>query len=155
VSTRCTYKIKTTAYYKGSPADFSLFLLADLRVNVPLAQRYQEYASGLGVDFPSRRNQEDIPASASTDQGNVSYEVPAIQAVYKIDVPSGEANHTAGFAEVTLNAERFPQLITQASKSSQAHERTVLSAKALAYVAVDYLIDADFRMEVRLYYEKL
>jgi len=155
VSTRCTYKIKTTAYYKGSPADFSLFLLADLRVNVPLAQRYQEYASGLGVDFPSRRNQEDIPASASTDQGNVSYEVPAIQAVYKIDVPSSEANHTAGFAEVSLNAERFPQLIPQASKSSQAHDRTVLSAKALTYVAVNYLIDADFRIEVRLYYEKL
>ena len=155
MSTRCTYKIKTTAYYKGSPADFSLFLLADLRVNVPLAQRYQEYASELGVNFPSRHNQEDIPASASTDQGNVSYEVPAIQAVYKIDVPSGEANHTASFAEVSLNAERFPQLITQASKSSQAHDRTVLSVKALTYVAVNYLIDVDFRMEVRLYYEKL
>ena len=34
------------------------------------------------------------------DQGNVSYEVTALQAVYKIDVPSGEANHTARFAEV-------------------------------------------------------
>jgi len=100
VSARCTYKIKTTAHYKGSPGEFFVFLLADLRVNVPLAQRYQGYASELGVNFPSRRNQEDIPASASTDQGNVSHEVPAIQAVYKIDVPSGEANHTAGFAEV-------------------------------------------------------
>ena len=71
-----------------------------MKVNVPLAQGYEDYASQFGIRFPSRRDQENLQASASTDQGNVSYEVPALQAVYKIDVPSGEANHTAGFAEV-------------------------------------------------------
>ena len=129
-----------------------MFLLADLRVNVPLAQRYQDYASELGVNCPSRCNQEDILGCASTDQGNVSYEVLAIQPVYKIDVSSGEANHTAGFAKVLLNAERCPLLITWASKGSQAHERTVLSSKAVAYIAMDYLMDADFRINVRLQY---
>lgn len=91
------------AILQGWPTGFSPFLTADLKVNIPLAQRYECYASWLGIKFPSRSEQEDLDASASTDQGNVSYEVPAMQAVYKIEVPSGEANHTAGFAEVSQN----------------------------------------------------
>jgi hypothetical protein len=74
--------------------------MADLRPNHPLAMRYETYATQLGVDFPSRRQQEEIDAAASTDQGNVSYEIPTIQAVYKIDVPLGEENHMPGFTEV-------------------------------------------------------
>lgn len=36
----------------------------------------------------------------------------------------------------------------------QAHERTILSSKVLAYVAVDYLSDPDFRQEVKQYYHE-
>jgi hypothetical protein len=71
-----------------------------LQPNDSLARRYESYASKLGVRYPSRREQEEIDAAASTDQGNVSYELPTIQAVYKIAVPHGEENHTAGFALV-------------------------------------------------------
>ena len=74
--------------------------MADLNTNVPMATRYECYASQFGVHFPSPREQEELGAGASTDQGNVSHEIPTIQAVYKIDAPPGEANHTSGFARV-------------------------------------------------------
>jgi len=73
-----------------------------MNVNAPLALRYQAYASRFGIKFPPRLEQEGIDAAASTDQGNVSHEIPAIQAVYAIDVPSGESNHTLAFAQVDL-----------------------------------------------------
>jgi metal-dependent amidase/aminoacylase/carboxypeptidase family protein len=98
LGTRCKLVITETGHYKGRLPAHNL--IVDLNVNVPLAGRYESYASQLGVQFPSRREQEDLAASASTDQGNVSYEIPAMQAVYKIDVPSGDANHTPGFADV-------------------------------------------------------
>lgn len=41
-----------------------------------------------------------VEAAAASDQGNVSYELPAMQFVYKIDVPEGVENHTPRFAEV-------------------------------------------------------
>jgi len=100
ISTRCTYKISERLHYKGHAPSLLPSLIPDLKVNAPLANRYEQYASLLGVNFPSRREQENLEASASTDQGNVSYEIPALQAVYKIDVPSGEANHTAAFTNV-------------------------------------------------------
>jgi len=66
-----------------------------------MAERYQIYASQLGVKFPSRATQEAAP-SGSTDQGNVTYEVPGIHAVYKIETPPGVGNHTPGFEEVKM-----------------------------------------------------
>lgn len=53
----------------------------------------------MGIKFPSKRDQEAM-SLGSTDQGNVTYEIPAIHAVYKIDTPPGVGNHTPGFAEV-------------------------------------------------------
>jgi len=151
VSARCKCKITEMSHYKGILA-LPLFVIVDLKVNVPLADRYECYASRLGIKFPPRKEQEDLEASASTDQGNVSYEIPAIQAVYKIDVPSGDANHTVGFAEVSPNSPE--QLTYQAAKSIQAHQRTILSSKVLAYVAVDYLRDPVYREKVKLYYNE-
>jgi hypothetical protein len=119
-------------------------------VNFPLARRYERYATCLGVAFLSRHSQQHLDASASTDQGNVSYEVPAIQAVYKIEVPSGEANHTAGFAEVGNLCPVI--LIDKAAKSIQAHERTILSSKVLTYIAVDFFSDPKFRDDVRRHF---
>lgn len=53
----------------------------------------------MGIKFPSKRDQEGL-SLGSTDQGNVTYEIPAIHPVYKIDTPPGVGNHTPGFAEV-------------------------------------------------------
>jgi metal-dependent amidase/aminoacylase/carboxypeptidase family protein len=97
-STGCKYAITERLHYKGLRVFCKLTI--DLKVNGPLAMRYEWYASRFGIKFRSRREQESSAASASSDQGNVSYEIPAMQAVYKIDVPSGDANHTPGFADV-------------------------------------------------------
>jgi metal-dependent amidase/aminoacylase/carboxypeptidase family protein len=75
--------------------------MTDLNTNVPLAKEYESYASQLGIHFPSRRDQESVVAG-STDQGNVTYEIPGIHALYKIDVPEGAGNHTPEFADVTF-----------------------------------------------------
>lgn len=121
----------------------------DLRPNAPLALRYQAYATELGIRFPSRTEQENLAASASTDQGNVSYEVPSIQAVYKIDTPSGAANHTPEFDKVRLVVGSFADRNTQAAKSEEAFEKAILSAKALTQVAIDFLAQSDFQEEVK------
>jgi hypothetical protein len=64
-----------------------------------MALKYESYLQGLGIQFPPRATQEAY-ATASTDQGDVSYEVPQIHPVYKINTPEGVGNHTPGFAEV-------------------------------------------------------
>ena len=64
-----------------------------------MATRYESYASSLGVKFPSRKEQEEF-GSGSTDQGNVTYEVPSIHPMFKLDLPEGVGNHTPGFTEV-------------------------------------------------------
>ena len=67
--------------------------------NGPMALKYESYLQGLGIQFPPRATQEAY-ATASTDQGDVSYEVPQIHPVYRINTPEGVGNHTPGFAEV-------------------------------------------------------
>lgn len=64
-----------------------------------MASKYESYLQGLGIQFPPRAMQEAY-ATASTDQGDVSYEIPQVHPVYKIDTPEGVGNHTPGFAEV-------------------------------------------------------
>ena len=73
--------------------------MTDMKLNLPMATRYEFYASKLGIHFPSRHKQEAYNP-ASTDQGNVSHEIPAIQGVYRIETLRGADNHTPEFAEV-------------------------------------------------------
>lgn len=109
-------------------------LISALRLNTPASSRYERHAVRFGPCFPSPKEQE-VYGTASTDQGNVSHELPAIHAIYRIETPQGADNHTVEFAE--------------AAKSSQAHEETIKSSKALACVAVDFLSMPEFRDEVR------
>jgi metal-dependent amidase/aminoacylase/carboxypeptidase family protein len=101
VSTGCKLKITEKMNYKSINFPLPANLTLDLNINVPLAARYESYASDLGIKFPSKRDQEG-QSIASTDQGNVTYEIPAIHAVYKIDTPPGVGNHTPGFADVLI-----------------------------------------------------
>ena len=126
-------------------------LIVGLNINVPLAEHYQSYASQLGIHFPSRRDQE-MTGTGSTDQGNVTYEIPGIHAMYKIDLPPGVGNHTPGFAEVI--SQKYMGVIEQAAKSKEAHEKTIISSKSLASVAVDFLDDPKFRKEVITLFNK-
>jgi metal-dependent amidase/aminoacylase/carboxypeptidase family protein len=100
--------------------------------NNPLAERYMSYASKFGIHFPPRADQERIPG-ASTDEGDVSYEVPSLQPVYRIE--SKQANHNPEF--------------TKAAGTEESHKRTMTVSKSLALVAVDYFLQDDFRKEVK------
>jgi hypothetical protein len=72
-----------------------------MRLNSAIASRYEQHASRYGSYFPSPGEQEAY-GTASTDQGNVSHEIPAIQGVYRIETPDGADNHSIGFAEVDI-----------------------------------------------------
>ena len=100
--------------------------------NDPLAERYTSYATKDGVKIPPRAEQEGIPG-ASTDEGDVSYEVPSLQAVFKL--VSEQSNHNAAFAK--------------AAGTMDSHKRTIAVSKRLAMVAIDYLSDEKFRKEVK------
>ncbi|KAI0787127.1 hypothetical protein BC629DRAFT_1582274 [Irpex lacteus] len=80
------------------------------------------------------------PSGASTDFGNVSFEIPSVHPMYAIPTKSGETNHTAGF--------------TDATKTEEAHVLTMNTCKALAAVGVRVLSDREFYREVREAFEK-
>ena len=68
-------------------------------MNLPLGKRWESYASNFGIHSPSPNEQMKY-GKASTDQGNVSHELPSIQGVYRIETEGGKDNHTPEFAEV-------------------------------------------------------
>jgi hypothetical protein len=70
------------------------------KINAPLAARYEHHARRYGFCFASPDEQATYPM-ASTDQGNVSHEIPAFQAIYRIETPNGADNHTPEFAKVS------------------------------------------------------
>jgi hypothetical protein len=68
-------------------------------VNTPLAERYEYWGRHLGVKFHTLEAQA-ADKGGSTDQGDVSHEIPAIQGVFGIDAPDGQDCHAPRFAEV-------------------------------------------------------
>jgi len=69
-----------------------------MKMNLPLGLRWEFYAREFGADFPPPKEQKN--GKASTDQGNVSHEIPSIQGVYRIETEGGCDNHTPEFALV-------------------------------------------------------
>ncbi|KAE9399553.1 hypothetical protein BT96DRAFT_965608 [Gymnopus androsaceus JB14] len=64
-------------------------------------------------------------SSASTDFGNVSYNLPALHPMYSIPTEPNGGNHTPAFAK--------------AAKSKEAHAATMISTRALARTALRFL----------------
>jgi amidohydrolase len=87
--------------------------------NPTLAGLYSEAMGRLGVDCPMESSQ----GFGSTDMGNVSWRVPAIQPMFQIadHIP----NHTREF--------------TAAAATDRAFEATFEAAKAMAFTAIDLL----------------
>jgi len=87
--------------------------------NPTLSDLYSDAIQRLGVDCPM----ESERGFGSTDMGNVSWRVPAIQPMFKIvdDVP----NHTREF--------------TEAAATDRAFEAMFQAAKAMAFTAIDLL----------------
>jgi amidohydrolase len=95
----------------------------DVRSNGTMADGYVANAAALGQEVRS----EPAEAYASTDMGNVSYVVPSIHPMFGI--PAEFANHHAGF--------------TEAAATEEAHERTLIAAKALCHTALDLYSDGE------------
>ena len=105
-----------------------------MNTNTPLGDRYEEHLSKFGVKFPTKEEQA-LLSIGSTDQGNVTYVVPGIHALYDIKPPKGSSNHTPGF--------------TDAAKSEVAHEETLTASKGIALTGLDFLVDDEFAKQVK------
>ena len=94
----------------------------DVLCNPVLGDLYEKHAESLGIQFPSREVQANLP-TGSTDMGNVSHFVPAIHPLYSIMTKAG--NHTHEF--------------TAATGDDNAQHPTLVAAKAMAMTAIDIL----------------
>lgn len=105
-----------------------------MKANVTLGERYEEYLRKFGKEIIPKSEQDGV-FLGSTDQGNVTYVVPSIHALYDIKPPKGSGNHTIGF--------------TDATKTEFAHNATLFASKGIALTALDFLIDDEFAKEVK------
>ena len=105
---------------------------AGMLSNTKLALLYQKYAEGMGVVFPSQAEQEGI-VDGSTDMGNVSMEVPGLHPLYCID------------RSVPYHSHAF----RVASGTQDAHDQTMLAAKALCFTAIEVLSDSFLLTQVK------
>ncbi|RCH94598.1 hypothetical protein CU098_010623, partial [Rhizopus stolonifer] len=99
----------------------------DVIQNSKMADIYAQHMKKYGIRFAPRIEQERL-GGASTDMGNVSYEMPVIHPAFAIHTTA--SNHTIEF--------------TEAAKTPLAHQDTIRASKCLAATAVDVLFDNDF-----------
>jgi metal-dependent amidase/aminoacylase/carboxypeptidase family protein len=102
-------------------------IYADLVVNPPLCESFQECMSDLGETILSH---DELLMTGSTDQGNVSQIVPALHGLIGIPVRDGAKNHTRQF--------------TAAAATDEAHRRMIIAGKAMAMTGWRLLVDDDF-----------
>lgn len=97
--------------------------------NAPLAEAYKQNAEALGRQFLK----VPLESTGSSDQGNVSWVVPAIHPVFSIG--NFALNHTAGFTEVAA--------------TDKAHDNMVQVGQALAMTGVDLVLKDGLLDEVK------
>jgi amidohydrolase len=112
---------------------------AELQPNKSLCTLFSEVVQDLGIPMMCDFNTSIVNGGA-TDQGNVSYVVPAIHPVYGIQAGAGEFNHTIGF--------------TNASGTDWAFDRSLLVAEGLAKTAWKVLTNDDVAIKVKKEFEK-
>lgn len=111
---------------------------ADLRINEPLCKVFQGYmADSYGCQL---LKSEIGKLSASTDQGNVSYEIPALHGLIGIPSHKGEGPHSKSFAG--------------AAGAKEAEDRFVLAGKAMALTGWRVLVDEEVYKRVRQGFEE-
>lgn len=119
-ATGCTVKIEESQVF------------ADLVVNPPLCESFQECMSDLGETILAH---DELLMSGSTDQGNVSQIVPALHGLIGIPVRDGAKNHTRQF--------------TAAAGTDEAHQRMITAGKAMAMTGWRLLVDDAFYRKTR------
>ncbi|KAJ1306282.1 hypothetical protein OPQ81_010985 [Rhizoctonia solani] len=108
----------------------------DIRVNELLAKE-------LGEIMTDRYNYAFSPGvteGASTDFGNVTYELPALHPMFAIPTVPNGGNHTPEF--------------TAAARTQEAHERTIIVSKGLATLGIRALLDKEFLQTVKEDFER-
>ncbi|CAI7638734.1 hypothetical protein PCG10_003650 [Penicillium crustosum] len=111
---------------------------ADLRPNKPLATAYAQAMAQIGTEVKCDLNSSGVPGS--TDQGNVTYECPGIQAYVGIPAGPGANNHTPGFTAV--------------AGSKESHELCMHAAKGMAITGLNMLKNNEFAKQVKLDFEE-
>src|SRR3954469_16329153 len=103
--------------------------------NLTLARAFKRNLEALGLEVLPERPE---PGLGSTDFGNVTRRVPAIEAGISISEP-GVPHHSAAFAEAAL--------------SEKAHGAVLAAAKGLAMTAIDILTDPPLLAEATAEFE--
>ncbi|UZJ51112.1 hypothetical protein CBS101457_000432 [Exobasidium rhododendri] len=116
LATGCKVEIKRHPIYKN------------VANNDSLARSYQNV-----VLDKYDREVSDITFFASTDFGNVTFELPSLHAEYGIPLkdPLQDGNHTIGFAD--------------AAKTKEAHQLTLQASTAIAVVGAKFIVDEEYR----------
>lgn len=114
-------------------------MMYELRNNSTLSNHYASVMKDAG--HPVLVALDDFSgAGASTDFGNVTYELPAAHPHFSIPATEGKANHTPEF--------------TQRCRSKEAHDLTYEFAGGMAVTASRFLTDDKFAKEARENWEK-
>ncbi|KAG4434824.1 hypothetical protein IFR05_009695 [Cadophora sp. M221] len=108
----------------------------DLRANDALCRQYVEDMADLGEKILFK---EEIPATASTDMGNVSYAVPTFHGGFAIPAPDNVTGHNPSFAA--------------AAGTDAAHESAIRCAKGMAVLGYRVLTDSKLADAARLDFE--
>lgn len=99
--------------------------------NMTLARTFRRNLEALGLDVLPER---PVPGLGSTDFGNVTRKVPAIEAGISISEPDAP-HHSAAFAAAAM--------------SEKAHGAVLAAAKGLAMTAIDILTDPSLLSEAQ------
>ncbi|KAJ5980086.1 hypothetical protein N7481_007384 [Penicillium waksmanii] len=110
---------------------------ADLRPNKALATAYSQAMSQMGIEVRCDLSSSGVPGS--TDQGNVTYECPGIQAYVGVHAAPGANNHTAGFTAV--------------AGTRESHDLCLHAAKGMAIAGVGVLRSEGLAEKVKLDFE--
>ena len=110
LATGCTVEIDTAGDIPYS----------NMKTNCIMSELYRNNAEELGVKHQDR-NADKETSGASTDMGNVSYEVPSIHPKYSINTDFSP--HSSGF--------------TAAANTAEAHESTLKAAISMACTVID------------------
>ncbi|KAL5638572.1 hypothetical protein ACGC1H_005291 [Rhizoctonia solani] len=97
----------------------------------------------LGAIMSGRYNHPFFPhhsSGASTDFGNVTYELPALHPMFALSTPPNGGNHTPEF--------------TTAARTQESHERAIVMSKGLATLGLRALLDEEFLKSVKNNFER-
>ncbi|KZP25570.1 aminoacylase 1-like protein 2 [Athelia psychrophila] len=130
--TRVTACFEAAALATACKIDMTLDSAAyyDLRQNHDLAQ---DFANVFNCRYGLSTKSSGL-IGASTDFGNVTYEIPSIHPAFAIPSPDGN-NHTAAFAD--------------AARTPEAHKACIAVTKGLAITSLRLLQDNEFFAQVK------